>query len=207
MNLDTTGKVVLHIQTLTSLQPDSEVDVARARRDVGNLGLIYSGTSTDAVRFNLDGLLSRVSGEEKAGYLLVFRNGTIESVDTLLLNPEYNRAPLVFDAVELEESVIQATYRYMALLRNLEVSTPYLLSLSLLGVEGYALRDERHHITVKAKSTPIDRPDLLIPAELIEENPANAGRILRPVFNAVWNAAGFDRCPHYDADGNWKSSR
>lgn len=205
-SLAATAKVILHIQPLTSLQPDTEVDVVKARRDVDNLNLIYSGISADVVRFNLDGLLARISREESAGYLQVFRNGIIESVDTLLLNSEHSRT-LSFDAVELEESIIQATYRYMALLRNLEVSPPYMLSLSLLRVEGYVLRDDRNDITVKAKRTPIDRPDLLIPARLVEENPANAGQILRPVFNAIWNAAGFGKCIHYDEDGNWKSSR
>jgi hypothetical protein len=205
-SLAATAKVVLHIQPLTSLQPDVEVDVVKARRDVDNLNLIYAGISADAVRFNLDGLLARISREESAGYLQVFRNETIESVDTLQLSPEHNRT-LSFDAGELEESIIRATNRYMALLRNLEILPPYALSLSLLGVEGYVLRDDRTDITVKAKNTPIDRPDLLIPMRLIDENPANAGQVLRPIFNAIWNAAGFGKCLHYDEDGNWRGSR
>jgi hypothetical protein len=50
---------------------------------------------------------------------------------------------------------------------------------------------------------------LLLPEVIIEDygSPEDYARVLRPIFDALWNVAGFARCTYYDADGNWRPPR
>ncbi len=52
-------------------------------------------------------------------------------------------------------------------------------------------------------AAPIDRPVLVLPDVLIEDYTVNVPTALRPIFDAVWNATGFDRSFNYDEAGNW----
>ncbi|TFI51958.1 hypothetical protein BLD44_023585 [Mastigocladus laminosus UU774] len=49
----------------------------------------------------------------------------------------------------------------------------------------------------------IDRDILLIPEIVIEDYAAKASNILRPAFDAIWQACGWECCQNYDASGNW----
>jgi hypothetical protein len=50
---------------------------------------------------------------------------------------------------------------------------------------------------------------LLLPTVIVEDYgcPEDYARALRPIFDALWNAAGFARCTYYDAEGNWRPPR
>ncbi len=55
---------------------------------------------------------------------------------------------------------------------------------------------------------PIDRDTLVLPEVFIEDyesiiNESEVARTLRPIFDAIWNACGFERSYNYDEDGNW----
>jgi len=50
---------------------------------------------------------------------------------------------------------------------------------------------------------PIDRDVLIVPDVLIEKYLFDLPRVLRPAFDAVWNACGRVRSLNYDAEGNW----
>jgi hypothetical protein len=46
-----------------------------------------------------------------------------------------------------------------------------------------------------------DRDTLLLPDILVEDLGEDVGRLFRPAFDAVWQASGWSRCHHYDAEG------
>ena len=50
----------------------------------------------------------------------------------------------------------------------------------------------------------IDRDHLLVPEIVIEDIEQSAEQILQPVFDAVWNAAGWDASPNYEPTGEWR---
>jgi hypothetical protein len=54
------------------------------------------------------------------------------------------------------------------------------------------------------RSNYIDRDVLQLPDVLIEDENLAAGKIMRPIFDAIWNAAGWEKCFNYDEDGRWK---
>jgi len=49
----------------------------------------------------------------------------------------------------------------------------------------------------------IDRDILLLPEVLVDEFSAETPQVLRPAFDALWQACGFERSQNYDASGNW----
>jgi hypothetical protein len=53
----------------------------------------------------------------------------------------------------------------------------------------------------------VDRDYLLIPEILVESYDTPASEILRPAFDAVWQACGFPRSLNYDEQGNWQERR
>jgi len=50
-----------------------------------------------------------------------------------------------------------------------------------------------------------DRDILVLPDVLIEGYGCDNPTVLRPIFDAVWNAAGWERCFDYDEKGIWRA--
>jgi hypothetical protein len=70
--------------------------------------------------------------------------------------------------------------------------------LSLLGAKGFIMFVDNWY---RVDQTPIDRDAMLIPEVLIENTSERSESLLRPVFDMIWNAAGWARSAHYDKDG------
>lgn len=48
-----------------------------------------------------------------------------------------------------------------------------------------------------------DRDSLILPEVMIENWSDNPASSLRPIFDMVWNAFGYERSFNYDASGQW----
>lgn len=55
--------------------------------------------------------------------------------------------------------------------------------------------------------SPIDREHLILPDRLAESLDFDAAFFLRPCFDYIWNACGYDRSRNYDEKGNWRPDR
>jgi hypothetical protein len=75
--------------------------------------------------------------------------------------------------------------------------------LTLLGVSGYVLGVKDGLRRRSYSQIPIDREELEVPELMIEDLGSAPADVLRPVFDAVWNAAAWPRCLNYDKDGTW----
>ena len=42
---------------------------------------------------------------------------------------------------------------------------------------------------------------------MVEEFGCDPYRIMRPIFDAVWNAGGYERDLNYDEEGNWTNPK
>ena len=76
--------------------------------------------------------------------------------------------------------------------------------LSLLGVSGYVMGVDPQS-RIQRNENPIDRSDLIVPEEVIDTYDRAAEDILKPCFDAIWNATGWERSMNYDAEGRWLS--
>ena len=95
---------------------------------------------------------------------------------------------------------------YLQDLRSVGVDAPLYLMLTLLGVYGFNFAvSERLQVRAVGNRAihPIDRRVLDVPDRFIESLDANIDGVLRPVFDVLWNAAGWPRSMSYDEQGRW----
>lgn len=59
----------------------------------------------------------------------------------------------------------------------------------------FELQHSEHHI---------DRDVVVVPDVVLESEPNDLPRALRPMFDAVWNACGLRESENYDQDGYWR---
>jgi hypothetical protein len=89
---------------------------------------------------------------------------------------------------------------------ELGISTPVSVGLALLGVKGYRLWVDTS-LWSDLTNHPVERADLIFPETIIENAAARPELTLRPLFDMLWNACGFQRCLDYEAGGQWKPAR
>jgi hypothetical protein len=47
----------------------------------------------------------------------------------------------------------------------------------------------------------IDRDSLLTPEMLVESFDCDPAEVMKPAFDAIWSAAGYEKCKNYDKEG------
>jgi hypothetical protein len=189
--------ITLHVVPYSALRAGAAVDLAKNQDLHGKLPQLWDGSNC---RINFDGLLNY----SDVGYVQLFRNGAIESVDQRLLRPP-SKAPIseqerkLFPYLAFERSVIRSISAYLGALGYIDCQPPVAIMLSLLQVEGLYISPEVGGFI----GTTVDRPDLLVPEILVTDMTSDPGRFLRPTFDAIWNACGYVGSPSYDKDGTW----
>ena len=155
-------------------------------------------------RVNFDGLLSvaPVSTGGVRGYVQLFRNGIIEAADCDMLaplEPHRHKSDKYMPSIAYERDIIRAVDAYTEFYRKYEMPTPVLVGLSVLNVKGFRMGTNNMYDS----GSPIDRDHLILPDRLAESLDFNAASFLRPCFDQIWNACGYDRSMNYDEKGNW----
>lgn len=200
------GRIVLQIAPISMADPTVQFDTASLAQHRGELPPLYcSGWNN---RHNFDGFLTYSTsphGAHYASYLQIFRNGSVEAVDArlLLLQSVDHNESLSIPSVAFEKGLIEALHSYLAVQRLLGVSPPVLVMLTLLGTSGYRM-GVRQSSFWDVDPHPIDRDSLIIPEVMIETFDCEPTEVLRPIFDTVWNAAGWPRSINYDEHGTWR---
>lgn len=192
---------MLHLIPLGAFDPSAIRDLSELAGEAGMLEPLSAG-GWNGPRYNFDGLLTYSDRQgTSSSYLQLFRNGIIETVNTSLLNRRFEEN--VIPGVAYEAALMRALKKYFSIEKRLGVGLPCFLMLSLLGVKGYTMSssiywDEGH---------PIDRDAIIIPEVLVESFEVEPGVVMRPLFDAVWNTAGWPGSANYDKDGKWREER
>ena len=126
-------KVVLHVLPLSLTDPTIEFDLTPVQEGLAFPPVL--GSSGWSNEHNYDGFVKfvRLAQDESSNYLQFFRNGTIEEALGRLHGPD-DKGP---GADWIEHSCIRSLANGMATLKRLGVMPPFLVGLSLLGVQGY----------------------------------------------------------------------
>jgi len=193
-------KVILHVLPISAFAVEIRLDPEAIHSERGKLAPIRTDTIRE--RYNLDGLLMYDQfGEDDPicySYCQVFRTGAIEAVNAVLISYwDKNRLPMP----AIERALIASLGGYLQALKNLGISAPVFALLTLTDVQGYEIPTNTHF--GRTRSTPIDREMLILPDVIVSDLDAKAADVLRPMFDALWNAAGYPRCLDYDDDGSW----
>jgi len=93
----------------------------------------------------------------------------------------------------------EALGKYLKVQQKLGISPPVVLMLSLLGIAGYYMEIGRPGLYQGNKI--IHEDTLLLPEELIDDLSKSDEEIMKPLFDRIWNAAGWEGSMSYDANG------
>ena len=200
--LEEKPKIIFHLIPYSSFEFNLPISPLPVDKDIWLLPLIYSYVAGH--RYNLDGLLvyDERGGNLSGAYTQVFRNGIIESVSTRLFGSGSDVDDYI-PSETFEIELIKALKSCISLYQKLSLNPPFVLLVSLTGVKGYKLAVSQSLDRWRQHTHKIDRDLLFLPEVLIENLTADSVTILRPVFDAVWNSAGWMKSYGYDDAGEW----
>lgn len=159
----------------------------------------YSGDST----FDFEGLVNYEwdHRSNKVGdYCRLNRAGYISAYSTSLCY-QLNGKPALTSS-HFESKLSESTKEYSSLLSKLGCSLPHAVLMTLINAKGMELRRGPLASTINTYH-PILESYLLAQDSLITDETEQPIRILRPQFDAFWNAFGIASCLNYNKDGNW----
>jgi hypothetical protein len=190
-------KTILHIVPAGAFDPARRFDLSHIDYQDKGPKPMCCGNWGD--RYNFDGLLI-YSDDEKGifSYAQVFHHGSIEAVEASYI--EKGKPKHEIRITVLEDQIATNLSRYLNTQQRMGVEPPLFIMLSLLGVAGYKLGGSDN--IWGAAGHPIDRNDLIIPEVMVEEYGCDPYQVMRPIFDAIWNAGGHARDLNYDAAGN-----
>jgi hypothetical protein len=136
-------------------------------------------------------------------YIQVFRNGGIEGVMTFSSGEHgYDK----FYGDEQEKDIIgfvEAALRFRA---SHDLGFPVLIMVSLLRFRGVSLLPPARS-RPSFNVVPFDRETVLLPDVVIDTPDQSIARKLRPLFDVMWQAAGYKGSRSYDEAGDWQPPR
>ena len=192
--------VVLHLVPLGFEDPSMAVDVAAKENVLRQIQPLYSSAST--YRFNFYGYM--ISSLDASGRMIAYsqfyRSGINETVSGRLIRI-FEGAKSIPN-VAFVQNIVSVLRNLITVYRQLEIEGPFLLFLTLLRVKGYFL-----YISPYDDSTPIEKENLFFSEIVIENFDEPPEKILRPLFDMVWQSCGYPKCHHYDDNGNWLNPR
>ncbi|MEQ8749730.1 MAG: hypothetical protein RIC52_08140, partial [Amphiplicatus sp.] len=155
-------------------------------------------------RFNFDGvLISSRSNEFYNAYTQIYHTGFVESICTGIVFQRDKNFFIGSSVIERES--VDATKRYLQGLAKLNLSPPFIVLISLQQVRDVYLGVKNSYSTFDFGEM-IDRDTLRLPEIRIDtiDSPIDVPSLLRPTFDALWNAAGFAKSKNYNTDGTWR---
>jgi Putative DNA-binding domain len=161
-----------------------------------------SGDGDPDERLNFDGRLICQRTEVGAfAYIQVFRNGIIESVCSEVRRKADN--PKFINSFFKEQDVIRSLKENLKYLDKNGVYPPALIFISLLGVRNYTIKELPSYRN-GSQFQSIDRDVLSAPEILIENFECDLEILMKPAFDAIWNAGNYESSEAYDNEGRWK---
>jgi hypothetical protein len=167
--------------------------------------------STHQRLVNFDGILCYARTEESwvpdhlkgnstvpVGYVQLFRDGTIEAVDSLLLERWQ-----AYPTSQTEGMLLMALPHYLQVQKFLGNGPPFYLAISLIGVGGLQICNPLSNFREQLPHGRLDRRELLLPEVAITDWEVEPTEIFKPIFYSIWNAFGASRCLLYNSAGVW----
>lgn len=188
--------IALHIIPFSAFSLRSKLLV-----DLTDINLITIAGYVNRFRRNLDGWVRGAMYEYPlcTGYTQMFKNGIIEAVDAHFLKQREKSKTIPIRSIE--EGIIKTLRSSLEFINKQDITPPIVISLNLMGVKGRFIPTEN---TGLGEETTFDRDHLAIPEILIENTQEPADIILRPIFDSLWQASGYQHDHYYNQQsGRW----
>lgn len=200
------AKTVLHLIPIISFNPAQRYELNKITSHSEKLPpMVHFGFHS---RYNLDGFLtySRDKEEKLYSYVQLFNNGIIEAVEGRYLSPRHNNGNLIIRGTAYENELIKSLSIYLSALKELNVELPIFIFLTFVGVKGYFMSTGQGMFKERGEYE-IDRDILFLPEVIIEKYDASPEDILKPCFDALWNACGYSKSPNYNDAGKYTKNK
>ncbi|CAN96793.1 hypothetical protein predicted by Glimmer/Critica [Sorangium cellulosum So ce56] len=192
--LDGRTRVVLHVIPFSSMSMDATMDLKPWEK---NLPYPMGGGGVSNFRYNFDGFLTwkSISDKLQYSYLQVFRSGALETV-SVIYTGRVQDGQFEFYPNQVEEKITGVLPDYISRYQRLGIEAPIVILVSLLNVKGATFKNQNEWFR---GHRPIDREVLLLPDVILQEYPDDVKStlrgILRPTFDALWQACGVAESP------------
>ncbi len=203
--------MVLHLLPVVGSRPEARLSTNDLKPLLNQILLQPMGNQGYTPTFNFDGFLAAApgNGQPNNTYVQLLRSGFLESVDSRTLRPlapesEGGSPRKIIPSIAWEQRLIHALANHLDAFAGLRLPPPYVLSISLLNVKGFTMYVGNSYRYDQESAHPIDRDHLLTDEVLIESAAEKPDRILRPLFDQIWNACGWPHSINFDSQGNWK---
>lgn len=197
------AKLILHLLPVEAFVGQATIDVVKYAQPSGQLQLKPMATSSWSNRINLDGVISYSSSGGPHPivytYTQLYRSGVLEAVNGTLLNQEHQGRHII-PSIAYEQRPMQYLPLALEVLRSSGVAPPVVVALTLAGVKGFEMSTDRFAFVASDK---IPQEILMLPEHWLTDFATPPGKILKPMFDIVWNACGFERSSNFDNEGNW----
>ena len=191
------GRFVLHIVPVGAFSGMIHLDVEEIFDQQDYFRPIGSMGRTSA--FNFEGFINH-RGDDR-GYTQVFRNGALEAVETEIVLSDSHGSRWI-PGLDLENDVFEVLSPYLEGLRAIGVPPPLFLMITLESVKDSIYRvDEGIYRTIQR----LPKDLLRLPECWLEDygTDVNHHRVVRPAFDALWNAIGRVGSQWFNEDGLW----
>jgi hypothetical protein len=191
--------LILHLIPLASFHPDPRYfDIKKNKETLNKFMMPMSQESLNIPnsiwwknRNNFDGFLTHQDNRDNdICFVQFFRNGVIESVRSgIVYSPQ--GIPVIYGGL-IEDLLVQSITKYFNLLKQIGIQPPIFLFLTLTGVRNVVMYINIINHTRSSHTIKIDRDILQIPELVIENFDIPVEKLLKPAFDTIWNACGYD---------------
>ena len=185
--------VIVHVVPFEAFRSGFTLDLELAMKQAQG-GLLPLGTGSNGHQYTLDGIYCFDDLTPCNAYAQVFRNGIIETASRKVLPTHQGRNLIPCGAIPRD--VLQHLRSIITFYQKLNVQPPFaaMLTLASVGKHEFATGAE----TGGYYTQRVDRDDLPLPAVMIQDFCASPVDICRPMFDALFNAAGYPKWPEYN---------
>jgi len=201
------AKLILHFIPISSFSSVQNYDIGQLEKNCYS-ALKPLSSAGYTFKYNLNSIVTYSKFDNEPGaysYLQVFKNGLIEVVDPYLLrirNEKDKKQPL-FYIQEIERRIIGLFPNFIKIFKKLKIEPPIFLYFSLVGVKDYILWIPTN-IFLMDRVHPFIKDLILLPKTKIEDFSIKPAILLKPCFDSLWNAGGFQRSFSYDENGKYR---
>jgi hypothetical protein len=202
------GRAILHAVPFPPFAGRHDIDVVHAISEGTFMPLPLGGMSgANQLAVNLDGIVNFAPGssDTATSYVQFFRNGALEGV-VALNEDEQNKRPYI-SGPALCKKIAFALRQYVEVLNTYDIGFPVFALMSFTGMDGSTLRYNSGVGNGFSIAGPRSGATIILPELTLEGPVTDAPAVLKPSFNALWNAYGFLRCDMYDGQGIWRGDR
>jgi hypothetical protein len=203
------GILVIHINPLSAFGGHASPSFNKICSEPHRFVPINTSRPRDH-KITYDGLITVANGDgvdkPQRAYVHVSRSGGIEAVASSLTDSgvtKYLQLP------NIQAAIIKYVHLYMTVLASYDITPPYIVSVSLLNVDGVRLLQD-----FRGTAFPEDLPFNMLVGDsykfgevVIQTQPQDyreSARMLRPILDHMANAAGLPTSPYFDLDGKYE---